>query len=120
MRFGKNASHLNAFFTEARLPIFKKILIQAVKNHWREDIYEDMVAEYEKDPPDPPYLTTEKLAKRRRNQYRKITKTFSDPNWCSGLIDAPDPDDMDEMEDEDYDAEIYPDLDDDGNEDDDE
>jgi hypothetical protein len=105
-RFGPNASHINAFFAESRLPLFKNILIDSVNEHWDENIYNQMVEEYEVDSPDPPELTDDELRKRRRNQYRRITRFFSNPNWFMGLADAPDPDDMDEEE-EDPDAEIY-------------
>jgi hypothetical protein len=110
-RHGYKATHLNAFFTEAHLPAFKEILRNAVLEHWDKDIYQEMIEEYDVAADAPPRLTEEELSRRRRNMYRKITKTFNDPNWCNGLPDAPDPDDMDQEEDEDDDAVVYPGID---------
>ena len=46
-RYGYKATHLNSFFTEKNLPAFKKMLVNAVNEHWDEEIYNDMVDEYE-------------------------------------------------------------------------
>jgi hypothetical protein len=101
-RHGEKATHLNAFFSEEHLPTFKEILLDAINEHWDQSIYDQMVEKYEVYPDEPPELEEEELRKRRRNQYRIITRTFSDPNWFNGLPDAPDPGDMDfEPEDED-------------------
>jgi hypothetical protein len=50
---GDKATHLNAFFTEAHLPAFKKILLAAIDEHWDERIYDEMVEEYDVPAPTP-------------------------------------------------------------------
>jgi hypothetical protein len=74
--YGNAATHLNAFFTEAHLPAFKKILLQAVANHWDESIYNDMVDEYDVEAEEPPRLTPEELAAARKKIYEEITEAF--------------------------------------------
>ena len=91
-RYGYKATHLNAFFTEKNLPAFKKMLINAINEHWDEEIYNDMVDEYEVAPDDPPKLSREELREKRQEMYMKITEAFT-PGWYSGLPDAPGEDD---------------------------
>jgi hypothetical protein len=88
-RYGYKATHLNAFFTETHLPTYKKILIDAVNEHWDENIYNAMVDEYEVAPNDPPALSREEIREKRIEMYRKITEIFSNPSWYRGLLDAP-------------------------------
>jgi hypothetical protein len=50
--YGDRATHLNALMTLKHKKHFKTILDEAIKPHWDEDIYNDMVDEYEADPPE--------------------------------------------------------------------
>jgi hypothetical protein len=90
-RHGHKATHLNAFFTEANLPIFQKILIDAVMEHWDQDIYNEMVEEYSKEADEPDELTPGELIEKREQMYERITDSFG-PGWYEGYPDAPDPD----------------------------
>jgi hypothetical protein len=49
--YGDEATHLNAFMTIKHKDHFKKILYEAVDEHWSQKIYDSMVAKYEIDPP---------------------------------------------------------------------
>ena len=95
-RYGYKATHLNAFFTEKHLPAYKKMLVNAVNEHWDEDIYDQMVEDYEIEADEPEELTREELKDKRQGMYRKITEFFSNPNWYRGLPDAPDHDGSDD------------------------
>ena len=95
-RYGYKATHLNAFFTEKHLPAYKKMLVNAVNEHWDEDIYDQMVEDYEIEADEPEELTREELKEKRQEMYRKITEFFSNPNWYRGLPDSPDDDGSDD------------------------
>jgi hypothetical protein len=90
-RYGNKATHLNAFFSEAHLPTFKKILVDAVNEHWDEDIYNEMVEEYDVEADQPDELSEEELHDRRQEMYERITEAFK-PGWYRGYPDAPDED----------------------------
>jgi hypothetical protein len=94
-RHGLKATHLNAFFTEAKLPEFKRIIVDAVKEHWYQEIYDIMVEVYDVPAPAPDNLTDDELREARKEMYTKITKAF-EPGWWEGLPDAPDAPDQDE------------------------
>jgi hypothetical protein len=82
-RYGVKATHLNAFFTENNLPIFKKILVDAVNEHWDEKIYNDMIEEYDIEADEPHELTEEELEDKRQKMRGRITESFK-PGWYSG------------------------------------
>jgi hypothetical protein len=79
-RHGNKATHLNAFFIERHFNTFKKILREAVDEHWDPDIYQDMVDEYDVDPDDPEEMDDEELEEARNLMCRKITNEFK-PGW---------------------------------------
>jgi hypothetical protein len=80
-RYGNKATHLNAFLTETRFEIFKnEILLPFVDSHWDQQIYDEMVEEYEIKTPEPPSLTDEELEEARSRMYQKITEAFR-PGW---------------------------------------
>src|SRR5918992_1360291 len=93
-RYGQKATHLNAFFTEANLPIFKQIIVDAINEHWDEDIYNEMVEEYDVEADEPDELIREELIEKRQQMYARITESFG-PGWYEGYPDAPDPDQED-------------------------
>lgn len=102
-RYGQKATHLNAFFTEANLPTFKKIIVDAINEHWDEDIYNEMVEEYDVEAGEPDELTLEELRDRREEMYDRITESFV-PGWHKGYPDAPDSDSDPDKDDEDKDT----------------
>ena len=72
------------------------MLVDAVNEHWDEDIYDQMVEDYEIEADEPEELTREELKEKRQEMYRKITEFFSNPNWYRGLPNAPDDDGSDD------------------------
>jgi len=80
------ATHLNAFFIEKHFDVFKKILEDAVDDHWDPDIYQDMVDEYDVDPDDPEELDEVELEDARNLMCRKITEAFK-PGWVKRSFD---------------------------------
>lgn len=85
-RYGMAATHLNAFFTEKHFDAFKKILEDAVDDHWDPDIYQDMVDEFDVDPDDPEELDDVELEDARNLMCRKITDAFK-PGWIKKSYD---------------------------------
>jgi hypothetical protein len=85
-RYGYKATHLNAFFTEKHLTAFKKILENAVDEHWDPDIYQEMVDEYDVDPDVPEELDDEELMEDRNLMCKKITMEFK-PGWVKDAYD---------------------------------
>ena len=48
--YGNKATHLNALLTTKHKPHLKKILKDAINEHWDEEIYQEMIEEYEVEP----------------------------------------------------------------------
>lgn len=76
-RHGYKATHLNAFFTEARYPNFQEILLEKVLEHWDEGIYNQMVEDFEVVADAPERLTNEELTTGRKTMRDKITEAFT-------------------------------------------
>ena len=103
-RHGNKATHLNAFFIERHFDAFKKIIRDAVDEHWDEDVYQEMVDEYDVNADDPPELDEEELVESRDKMIILMTKAFR-PGWSRGeypeemgLDDSSDEDDDDTNE----------------------
>jgi hypothetical protein len=79
-RHGNKATHLNAFFIEKHFNTFKMILRDAVDEHWDEDIYDEMVEEYDVDPEEPDEMNEEELLEARCKMCKTITNEFN-PGW---------------------------------------
>jgi hypothetical protein len=99
-KYGRKATHLNAFFTKKHIGDFKKILIEEVDRHWNKQIYEDMLEEYSWEAPSPTRYSSEELKRMRIEMVNKITNAFY-PGWeQEGYTDDWGDDDED-LEDED-------------------
>jgi hypothetical protein len=80
-KYGNKATHLNAFFTKKHLPVFRdEILIPSVDKHFDQEIYDDMVEEYEVEAPAPESLSEEELEEARAEMRELITEAFK-PGW---------------------------------------
>jgi hypothetical protein len=79
-RYGNKATHLNAFFIERHFDAFKMILRDAVDDHWDEEIYDNMVDEYDVAADDPDEMDEEELLEKRCMMCKTITGSFR-PGW---------------------------------------
>jgi hypothetical protein len=75
-KYGRKATHLNAFFTKKHIDDFKKILIAEVDKYWNKQIYENMLKEYSWKAPSPTRYSNEDLKRIRINMVNKITNAF--------------------------------------------
>lgn len=96
-KYGRKATHLNAFFTKKHIKDFQKILIKEVDRHWDKQIYEEMLEEYSWEAPPPTRYTNKELNEIRSRMYSRITDAFR-PGWDMDYY-------HDEEEDEDSDDE---------------
>ena len=78
--YGNKSTHLNAFFTEAHINDFTKILLDAVDKHWVKSIYDEMVDKYEIEAEEPPKLSEAERKQAIQDMYKSITKAFR-PGW---------------------------------------
>lgn len=76
--YGDAATHLNAFFTEAHLKDFKKILRAAVDKHWDKSVYQEMVEDFDERPDAPASCSKRELQERHRRMFAEITAAFAD------------------------------------------
>jgi hypothetical protein len=79
-RFGNKTCHLNAFFTKDHFNTFKEILRDAVDDYWDEDIYQEMVDEYDVAADEPEEMDEEELLEARCDMCKAITEAFA-PGW---------------------------------------
>ena len=91
-RYGDKATHLNAFFTQKHIHQFKEILVSFIKRHWNEEIYNQMVEDYDVEAEAPDGLTQEELKEVRGKMCKQITDAFK-PGWENELNWEEDSDD---------------------------
>jgi hypothetical protein len=95
-KYGRKATHLNAFFTKKHIKDFQKILIAEIDKHWDKQIYEDMLEEYSGEAEPAPRCSAEELNYRRSNMFNKITAAFYDGWSLEYYYDEEDSDDEEE------------------------
>ena len=105
-RYGNKATHLNAFFIERHFDAFKKILRDSVDEHWDQEIYDNMVEEYDVEADDPDEMDEEELLEKRCMMCKTITESFR-PGWPKNVSD-PEYEDLDDDTDEDEDEDDTP------------